>query len=152
MDNTALDLNNLPEPSSCAPKGLSIDKMIELRDKGLSYRQIASILKCNHTNVIQRLEYIGYDQDKIDHYKNHRADILVHDQLRYRKFLTNDKLKKASAPDLAKMISFKYNEERIERGLSTENIAYKDYTPQVTDLDNQIKALEAKIQGTVDSK
>ena len=47
------------------------------------------------------------------------------------------------------MVSFKYNEERIERGLSTENIAYKDYTPQVSDLDRQIKELEDKISGAI---
>lgn len=147
MGNTALDLPNLPEPSPYAPKGLSVDKMIALRDKGLSFQQIADIMKCSKKNVIQRLEYVGYDQEKIDHYKNNRADILVLDQLRYRSHITNAKLKKASASDLSKMVSFKYNEERTERGLSTENIAYKDYTPQVTDLDNQIRELEARIQG-----
>lgn len=151
MPSTALDLQELPKSTldnHPGPKDLSVEKMAELRDKGLSYQQVADIIGCHKSNVIRRLQHVGYDKDEVNHYKQYRADYLTFQQLRIDKYITNDKLKKSSAAQLVLMKCQLYDKERIERGLSTENIAYKDYTPQVTDLDNQIKALEAKIQGT----
>ena len=144
MDSTALDIDIQDNP----PKIYSDQELAELHRKPLSYAQIQECTGIPRATVHQRVTRYVEEVKGVKEYKLNRADNLARQQRDIDGFITPDKLKKSSAAQLVLMKCQLYDKERIERGLSTENIAYKDYTPQVTDLDNQIKALEAKIQGT----
>ena len=144
MDNTALDSTT----STNQPILYSDQDLAELRRKPLSYQEIALHTGIPKDTIYSRVKRYIEEVKGLKEYKFNRADNLANQQRLIDNYITPDKLKKSSAAQLVLMKCQLYDKERIERGLSTENIAYKDYTPQVTDLDNQIRALEAKIQGT----
>lgn len=124
-DQTAL---NLPETK---PKGNNgkyrlserdKSRAIELRlNKGLTYQEIADILKTSKQTIHRNLIKLIPDSTT-EIYKEHRADILSHAQLRMLSNMTDAKLKKASARDLVISTGVLYDKERLERGLSTGNI------------------------------
>jgi len=89
--------------------------------KGLTYQEIADILKTSKQTIHRNLiELIPDTTTEI--YRDHRADILSHTQLRLLNNVTNAKLKKASVRDLVVSAGILYDKERLERDLSTANV------------------------------
>ena len=104
---------------------LDLERVAELRIKnGLSHREIGKVLDVDPATVCRALKRIGLDGDGSNHlktYKAHRAEILASQQLRILESLTDEKLSKASARDLAIVFGTLYDKERLERGKSTQN-------------------------------
>ncbi len=113
--------DTLPSLSKYAPKGIPIEKIIEYRRKGLSTRAIATLLGCNHSNIVERLQAISNDIDTLPEYMIHKADILTLTGKRIINHLTDDKLQKASAYQLTGMFGIINQHDRLERDLSTAN-------------------------------
>ena len=59
-------------------------------------------------------------------------------------YITPAKLQKASAYQLTGMIALLYDKERLEMGLSTQNIAYADMVQAKRNKLNDLKELDAK--------
>lgn len=93
---------------------------IELRlNSGLTYQEIGKILNTSKQTIHRNLAKLIPDKTT-EVYKEHRADILSHAQLRILSNVTESKLKKSSARDLIVSAGILYDKERIERGGSTE--------------------------------
>ena len=144
MNQTA-EPNNLPQPSKLGPKGIPIESIIEYRRKGLTTREIAAILNCSHTNIVERLQTVSDEIDTLPDYKKHRADILAIRGRRVLNNITNEKLEKATAYQLTGMFGIINQHERLERGESTSNVGFADYTKKISDIDKEIEALEAEV-------
>lgn len=103
---------------------IDVAKAIELRLKGLSYRDIAVFFKCSHSSVAERLKpYIQGDEIDLEAYKTHRADLMTLKQAQVMGALTIEDIEKASAKDKALVYGIFYDKERLERGQSTSNVA-----------------------------
>jgi len=107
---------------------IPIAKIIELRKKNLTYDEIGKILDCTRQNIEQRLH--GYKQsiDSLKSVKDHRADTLAVVGDTILNSLTAGDIKKSTGYQKVGMYSLLYDKERLERGQSTENIGYYDYT------------------------
>lgn len=138
-------IETLPDVPSSAPKGIPIESIIEYRRKGLTTREIAAILNCSHNNIVQRLQDVSDELDTLPDYKKHRADILAIRGRRVLNNITDAKLEKASAYQLTGMFGIINQHERLERGESTSNVAYADYTNKVGELDAELAKLEAEV-------
>jgi hypothetical protein len=117
-----IDITSLPDFSNRTQKGIPIEKLEALRAKGLSYKQIASIVGCSHVNVLMRLQSRSIDIDDVEVFKDNEGLILS--QLRHRLIsnITDTEIKKA--PLATKMMAYgiAYDKYRLEMGLSTQNI------------------------------
>ena len=130
---------------STAPKFIPISSIIELMEvKGLNQSQTAKVLGCTRPNISNRLKQLDYTPGYLKSFKDNRADVLSALQAQIVKHITPEKLQKASAYQLTGMMSLLHNQERLERGQSTENIAYADMAKQQAIVQNNIKAFEDK--------
>lgn len=134
--------DNLPEVTEPYHKGLSIEHILEYRDKDLSHEAIAKILGCARSNVTQHLARHEETLNRLDIHKKKGADILQIKGMKILDYMTEDKLKDASAYQLAGMYGIIHQHERLKRDQSTANIAYKDVSGDVAALEAEIAALE----------
>ena len=104
-------------------KGINIQDIVALAEKGLSHTQIGKILNCDHSNITRRLQAIGHAGRTLLDFKTARGDVLAGLQNRIVQHLTNAKLQKSSAYQLTGMLGILYDKERLERGESTSNIS-----------------------------
>ena len=111
-----------PKPPT-ANKNIPIESILELREKGLTLDQTAKILGCSPANVYARLKHHNPTFERIERFKRHRADILTLKQAEIINSLTEDEIKKAPAQVKGMLLGIFYDKERIERGLSTQNIS-----------------------------
>lgn len=96
---------------------------IKLRlENGLTLQQIA-----DHYGVTKNAIWEGFrsaglgDMEGLTEFKANRGDVLADIQKRVLAALDDDKLKSASARDLATLFGILYDKERLERGQSTQN-------------------------------
>ena len=137
-----------PKPTGGRPlleDTIPIGKLIELRNKGLSYNEIAIIVGCSKTNAFERLAEYSNDIDNLKSFKENKADILAVQQSRLLNNLTMEDIKKSSAYQKVGMFSVLHNQERLERGESTSNIAYADLTGKLDEMQAKRKALEKEL-------
>ena len=145
IDNTPqATSDNLPEVTEPYHKGLSIEHILEYRDKDLSHEAIAKILGCARSNVTQHLARHQETLDRLDIHKKKGADILQLKGMKILDNMTEEKLKAASAYQLAGMYGIMHQNERLKRDQSTANIAYKDVSSDVAALEAEIAALEGE--------
>ena len=112
-----------PEKSKFRPKLIPMEKIKALRIRGFSYQEIAKQVGCNKSNIVNRLLHIKFDREELREVAKNLGAITLSDYMRYRSHITTDKLKKTPAVQLAQMVSFKYNEYRLESDQSTENVS-----------------------------
>ena len=124
---------------------IPIGKIIELRNKGLSHNEISKIIGCSKANVTERLQPYVNDIDNLKSFKENKADILAIQQSRLLNNLSMEDIKKSSGYQKVGMFSVLHNQERLERGESTSNIAYADLTKNMTELQAKRKALEIEL-------
>ena len=124
---------------------IPIGKLIELRNKGLSHSEIGKIVGCSKQNISERLQPCIKDIDNLKSFKENKADILAIHQSRLLNNLTTEDIKKSSGYQKVGMFSVLHNQERLERGESTSNIAYADMTKNMAELQAKRKALEAEL-------
>jgi len=124
-----------------APKYTDVNKAIELRAKGLTYKDIAIYLGVSKQAVHQRLKGIMPEDVDLQPYKNHRADILAAKQAELLKSLTPKDIKDSSPYQKVGMFGILYDKERLERGESTQNVAiaavYQDIDMIRTELERR---------------
>lgn len=96
----------------------------ELRvNTGMSTSEIAKRLSM-HNNTVQRIvDRIDKYKPVMDHFKINKADLFAIEQMEYLDHITEEKLQKTSARDLAAMAKMAWEKERVERGESVDNVA-----------------------------
>jgi len=110
---------------------------INLRlNHNLSYNRIAKIQGVTTQAVHQRLkQFLPTEETEI--YKNNRADILANTQLKIITQIDSPRLKKAGLRDLVVSAGILYDKERLERGLSSQNVSYNVITEQLKKIDEE---------------
>jgi hypothetical protein len=111
---------------------LDMDRLIELvnyrREDGtwLSHQEISDRMGCSRvavTRAIQRVPEWQIKERDLEQFKRERADIFAAAQQLVLKYLTHDKLKKASPQQIATLMAIFYDKERLERGKATQHVA-----------------------------
>lgn len=122
MESSAQSISALPDNSRYVNKGIPIQRLEELRAKGLSYSQVASIVGCSKANVLLRLQSRDLQVDDIETFKDNESQVLT--QLRHRiiSSITDDEIKKAPLATKAMVYGIAYDKYRLETGQSTQNI------------------------------
>ena len=102
---------------------VDIPQAIDLKyNHHLSYAQIAAIQGVTPQAIHQKIkDLLPIPENQV--FVDHRADILSNTQLRLLANLDNDKMKQMSGKDLVVSAAVLYDKERLERGMSTANLA-----------------------------
>ena len=119
MADSQKKLPALNNPNDPAP----IAKLIELRNKGLTYEEIGNMLGRSKVTIFQRLKPFKKHIDNLEAIKKYKADTLAVYQSAILDSLTEADLKKASAYQKVGMYGILYDKERLERGQSTGNLS-----------------------------
>jgi transposase len=130
---------------------IHLPRAIDLLSKGLSYEEVSKIFNVSRPALIQQVNKYFIDGVELNIYKTYRADILASKQMQILKSLTEEDIQKASPYQKVGMFGILYDKERLERGQSTQNIAYADMNRELKDLDKEILQLESEL-GSVESK
>ena len=106
---------------------IDVIKAYDLRfNKGLSYRQIGDTFAVSHQAVHQRLQSLKHlaEPQEVKAYENNKTSILSAVEHRLvTDLLEPDKRKKSSLYQTATSYGIIYDKNRLENGLSTENIS-----------------------------
>ena len=119
---------NLPTLIEKPDTTIPIAKIIEYRNKNLSYAEIGKLLGCSMQNAHERIQAYKGSIDHLKAVKDNRADTLAVVGDTILNSLSAGDIKKSTAYQKVGMYSLLYDKERLERGQSTENIGYYDYT------------------------
>jgi hypothetical protein len=132
-------------PVSRANPIINLDIAIELRLKGLSYNQIAQYFNVSETAVIERLQGHISNPDDLRAYRKYKLDIWEGKQADLMKSFGYADHKKMSG--LQKVTAWGIIDDKLrrEKGLTTANIGWVDYTRDMADLDKEIDTLEAEL-------
>lgn len=128
-------------------KYIPIELMIHYSEKAMTHAEIGQQVGCSASNVQARFAKVGYTPERLKKFKALRADIFAEKQRQMVNAIDETKLKKASGYQLTGMIGTLHAIERLERGESTQNIAYADMAKDSKDIDTEITELEAEIDG-----
>jgi len=102
---------------------VDVSSALDLRlNHHLSYSEIAAIQGVSPQAIHGRIKNL-LPPDELNVYKDHRADILAGLQAKILSHLDDDRLSKASAYQLVGSAGLLYDKERLERGMSTANLA-----------------------------
>ena len=115
------------KPDGRPANAIHMERIIALRNKGLSLAEIAGVLNCSKQNIHERLQGYAEDIDALQDFKDNKADTLAVYQRRMLNSLTPGDIKSASPYQRVGMFALLYDKERLERGQTTENIGYMDY-------------------------
>jgi hypothetical protein len=142
MPESALETPELPNNLH---KGIPLHEIIDcIENKNLSITQTAKLLNSSKSNISTRLSSVGYKPDYLTKFKNNRADILASYQEIILNSLTPKDVNSASMSQKVTAYAILYDKERLERGQSTENIAYADITKAQEIIDTKMEAFESK--------
>jgi predicted transcriptional regulator len=119
---------------------IPIAKIIELRNKNLTYEQIGQLLGCTKQNIAYRLQMFKPAIDNLPSIKELRADNLAVVSSTILNSLTPEDIKKSTGYQKVGMFSLLYDKERLERGQSTENISHLDISKNLSDLLAELKS------------
>ena len=124
IDDIPEDIDtDIEQVTDTTPKGIPISLLVALRKKNLSYSQIAKVVGCHKSNVVNRLRQVRHLLDSNDTFKDNRADVLSVYQQMILEGITPEKIKDISVRDAVVAMGVLYDKERLERNLSTENVA-----------------------------
>jgi hypothetical protein len=135
----------LPRTIDRTPKGINQEEVLRLRQKGLSTTQIGKIVDCSKTNVANILAKYEVEQEQVNNYKDYRADILAGLQARILLSIDDADIKKAPMGLRVLAVSQLYDKERLERGLSTNNIDAHLMLRNDQTLDSKLSELQAMV-------
>jgi hypothetical protein len=86
----------------------------------LTTRQIAKIADCDHSNVVKTLQRYSIEHERVERYKDYRADILAGLQEQVLHSFTGSDWSKTSTRDRAVVFGILHDHERLERGKATQ--------------------------------
>ena len=131
----------LPVPTSVIPIG----KIIELRNRQLSYAQIAKHLGCSKANIIERLKPYKASIDHLQAVKDNRADVFAVYGSGIMESLTYEDVQKMSGLQKITGMGILYDKERLERDKSTKILAFKDLQSDHDSIVKERKALALEL-------
>ena len=138
---------NLPDKIRPGPKvKIPIEKMIDLKRKGLSNVEIAKLLGCSDSTIGHRLNKLSDDIDTTDRYIKHRPWLFAYEQQRIRQSITDADILKAGLRDKMVSIGILHDHELKAAGLPTQIILYADAVKLKQQLQDERKALESEIK------
>ena len=105
-------------------KGIPLQRLIELRSKGLSYKEIGDIVDCSKVNVFHRLADYKDDIESLKSFKENRADLFAVYQSALLNSITLSDIKDMSVHNRIVDASILYDKERLERDKSTDNVSF----------------------------
>lgn len=137
------ELTALTEPAPEANKGIAIADIVHLRNKGLTLKQIGTILDTTKQNIHQRLAVINADIDTTKNFSSHKADVLAVIQHQLLNALTPDEIKKI--PGIQKILGFGilYDKEIIEREKHETGNDISDMHMSLEEIERKLEALES---------
>jgi hypothetical protein len=109
-----------------------------MKEQGIPNVQIAKILKCDPRTIYNHLQAL----DTTKQYVRNRSVVFSHLQSRIIQYITDAKLQKANLNQLVWSLGVLYDKERLECGLSTQNIAYADMVKAQRDDEQKLKQLK----------
>ncbi len=125
---------------------IPIAKIIDLRNRKLTYLEIARILGCSEQNVHQRLQPFRQSIDHLQAVKDTQADTLAVISDSILSSLNSKDIQKSSAYQKVGMYGVLFDKERLARDKSTSNVHhYHDFSKNMTDLDKEILALGSEL-------
>ena len=133
---------NNPPPT--APKNINHQLTVDLKSKGLNNAQIAKIQGCSTTNITMVLQRYGGVLQETEDFKNHRADIFANLQHRLISSITPDDIKKTPTGSRILAVAQLYDKERLERGLSTQNIDTHATQVNINQLGSELEAIRKR--------
>jgi hypothetical protein len=126
-------------------KNIPIETIIEYRNRGLSYTEIAKLTGCSRQNVQQRLETVEYSKEDIENFKKHRGDVFAFLQSKLLNSIDSDAIKEMQPYQRIVGASILYDKERLELGKSTGNINLLEVTATIEDLQRQAEVLRKSL-------
>ena len=129
-------------------QAVDIKRAVQLRLKGMTYPDIARIMGVTKQAVHKALKPLATILDKTEHlpaYQANKADIIDNLQAEMARQLVDPvKIQKATLGNVAYAMRQLNDIGRLERDLSTSNVAYADLTKSIDEIDSEIST----IQGT----
>lgn len=123
----------------------------KLRCAGYSYQKIANITgvrKSTVINKIKRIEKYLNDPDLEVYEKNKSLVLSAAEKKLIEAILSDKKVKKANLSSLAYAFTQVYNANRLQQGLSTQNISYEDIAREKERIQKAIEEYEARLKAT----
>jgi len=126
---------------------IDINKALELRmKKGLSYNEIAQFFHCSKQAVEQALKRFSallLKPGEVAAYREKKGEILESVEARLlHELVDKGRVEKASLNNVAYTLGVVGNMTRLEKGQSTSNVAYKDLTSSLDELNQERKQLQ----------
>ena len=110
---------------STGPKGIALADILDLAEKNLTNAEMGKLLGCSAQAISKRLKVFGPKLRLLKSYKKHRADMLTLKQAEIFETLTPSKIAEAPLSHAVNSMRILHEQERLERGLSTANVANK---------------------------
>ena len=126
-------------------KNIPIESIIEYRNRGLSYTEIAKLTGCSRQNVQQRLETVEYNKEDIENFKKHRGDVFAFLQSKLINSIDSDAIKRMQPYQRIIGASIMYDKERLEQGKSTGNINILEVSATIEELQRQAENLRKSL-------
>lgn len=105
-----------------AVNDITRERRLKMKMGGMTYEEIGKIEGVSKVAVYKQISDLLPNNNDIEIYKQHRADILAKKQVELLQALTPDKIKEASALQLITGMGILTDKERLERGQSTQNV------------------------------
>ena len=101
----------------------AIQKAIKLKKQhpDLSYEKIGKMVGRDKSNIARALQRYGIESEKVEQYKDFRADYLAGVQDKMLEAVSKKDMEKVSVRDLSVSYGILFDKERLQRGLSTQN-------------------------------
>lgn len=116
--------NTISNNSRCS---WPLTEALRLRyQQGLTYQQLADKYHVSPVSIFQRFQRFNLtleDPEEVKSYRDNRADILSDFQLKLLKSIKEEDLQKAPIQSKIWCYGVLYDKERLERNLSTANVA-----------------------------
>ena len=126
---------------------IDINKALELRmKKGLSYEEIGKYFNASRQAAYQALDRFSallLKPGEVAAYRSRKGEILESVEARLlHELVDKGRVEKASLNNVAYTLGVVGNMTRLEKGQSTSNIAYKDLTSSLDELNQERKQLQ----------
>lgn len=107
------------------PKGVNVRSVIAMAKGGMKQHEIATETGCSRQNINAILLRYGIDKEQADEYEKYQADIIKGKLGKVILSIDDDRLKTASANNLAYVAKNLHEIYRLETNQSTANVASK---------------------------
>jgi hypothetical protein len=100
------------------------ERLLALRSKGLTYRDIGKLVNMPHNTIIYRLRAAGWDEEENKAFKDNRSEIFAGFQKELLFSIDREEIKKIPPASRITAAAILYDKERLERDLATQITKY----------------------------